>query len=95
MLTAAATKKTTIGVADNHQLTTLINSASTVLPIGLPPKGGQVLPHFEHIVSGVSMLPCPMVAVFKFLCGQLVGRSVGWLMVCWLVGWSTIRVIEL
>jgi hypothetical protein len=27
-------------------------------------EGGQVLPLFEHIVSGVSMLPCPIVAVF-------------------------------
>jgi hypothetical protein len=27
-------------------LTILVNSISTALPIGLPPKGGQVLPHF-------------------------------------------------
>ncbi len=27
-------------------------------------KGGQVLPHFKHIVSEASMLPCPIVAVF-------------------------------
>ncbi len=36
MLTALATKKTTIGNTDNHQLTTLFNSASTAPPIGLP-----------------------------------------------------------
>ncbi len=27
-------------------------------------KGGQVLPHFEHIVSGASTPPCPFPAVF-------------------------------
>ncbi len=27
-------------------------------------KGGQVLPHFQQIVSGASMLPCPIAAVF-------------------------------
>jgi hypothetical protein len=27
-------------------------------------KGGRVLPHFEHIVSGVSTPLCPIVAVF-------------------------------
>jgi hypothetical protein len=27
-------------------------------------KGDQVLPHFEHIVSGASTLPCPIVPVF-------------------------------
>jgi hypothetical protein len=26
--------------------------------------GGQVLPHFEHIVSGALTPPCPVVAVF-------------------------------
>jgi hypothetical protein len=30
-------------------------------------KGGQVLSHFEHIVSGASTPPCPITAVFKFL----------------------------
>ncbi len=27
-------------------------------------KGGRVLPHFKHIVSGASMPPCPIAAVF-------------------------------
>ncbi len=27
-------------------------------------KGGQVLPHFDHIVSGVLTPPCPIAAVF-------------------------------
>jgi hypothetical protein len=41
MLTAArwgATKKTTIGDYDDCQFTTIVNSASTAVPIGLPPK---------------------------------------------------------
>ncbi len=41
MLTAAATKKTTISDTDDHQLTTLVNSASTAPLIGLPPKGAK------------------------------------------------------
>jgi hypothetical protein len=27
-------------------------------------KGGQVLPHFQHILSGVLMPLCPITAVF-------------------------------
>jgi hypothetical protein len=27
-------------------------------------KGGQVLPHSKHIVSGALMLPCPIMTVF-------------------------------
>ena len=27
-------------------------------------KGGQVLPHFQQIVKGTTMLPCPIAAVF-------------------------------
>jgi hypothetical protein len=50
-------------------------------------EGGQVLPHFKHIASGALMLPCPIVAVFQFLCGWLVGPLV--------VGRSTIRVAGL
>jgi hypothetical protein len=41
MLTAAAMKKTTIGNTDDCRLTTLVNSASTAPPIGLPPKGAK------------------------------------------------------
>jgi hypothetical protein len=39
MLTAAATQKTTNCNTDDCQLTTLVNSASTVPPIGLLSKG--------------------------------------------------------
>ncbi len=42
-------------------------------------KAGQVLPHFQQILSGALTLPCPIAGVFWFLCGQsLVGRLVGW-----------------
>ncbi len=41
MLTAAATKKTTIGDTEGRRLTTLVNSASTAALIGLPPKGAK------------------------------------------------------
>jgi hypothetical protein len=32
-------------------------------------KGGKILLHFQHIVRGVLMLLCPIMAVFLFLCG--------------------------
>jgi hypothetical protein len=38
MLTAAAKKTEPIGDYDNPQFTTIINSTSTAVPIGLPPK---------------------------------------------------------
>ena len=56
MLTAAwrgATKKTTIDDTDNCQLTTLVNSASTTPPIGLPPKGAK----FCH-TSNILLVGC-------------------------------------
>ncbi len=59
MLIATATKKT-IANTDDHRLTTLVNSTSTALPTGLPPKGAK----FCHTVSGASMPPYPIVAVF-------------------------------
>ncbi len=34
-------------------------------------KDGQVLLHFQQIVTGTSTLPCPTAAVFQFLCSQL------------------------
>jgi hypothetical protein len=42
---------------------------------------GQVLPHFQQIVSGALMPLCPIAAVFLFLCGQL-------LVLCWSVSRS-------
>jgi hypothetical protein len=58
-LTAAAMKKK-YWQSSVYQFTTLVNSASTTPA----PKGGQVLPHFKHIVSAASTPPCPIVAVF-------------------------------
>jgi hypothetical protein len=47
MLTAAATKKTTISNTDNCQLMILVNSTSTAVLIGLPP----VLAKFCHTLN--------------------------------------------
>jgi hypothetical protein len=41
MLTAAATKTNPIGDYDNRLITTIIKSASTAPPIGLPLKGAE------------------------------------------------------
>jgi hypothetical protein len=62
-LTAVATKITTIGNADDRQLTNFVNSASTAPVNWSAIKGGQVLPHFKHIVSGASTPPWPITAV--------------------------------
>ncbi len=63
-LTAAATKTKPIGDDDDCQFTIIVNSASTAAPIGLPPKMAEFLPHFQQIVAGASMPPCPIAAVF-------------------------------
>jgi hypothetical protein len=52
MLTAAATKKTKIGNTDDHQSTNLVNSASTMLLIGLMPKGAK----FCHTLIGGELI---------------------------------------
>jgi hypothetical protein len=66
---------------------TLVNSASTAANQSAP-KGGQVLPHFQHIVTGASMPPCPTMVYFNSsVVGWLIGQSVGW-SVGRLVGWS-------
>jgi hypothetical protein len=38
---SVAAKKKTISNTDDRKLTTLVNSTSTALPIGLPPKGDK------------------------------------------------------
>ncbi len=88
MISAAATKNTIIGNTDGRQLTTLVNSASTAPPIGLLWKGAK----FCHTLNTL--------LVGHWCCMHYGGwisipiRSVGhWsLVVCWSVGWSTIRV---
>ncbi len=59
-------------------------------------EDGQVLPHFQQIVNGALMLPCPIKTVFNssasgrlvsWSVGRSVSRSVCW-SVGWLVGWS-------
>jgi hypothetical protein len=51
-LTAAATKKTTISNTDNRRLKTLVNSASTTPPIGLPPKGAKFCHIYNRLLVG-------------------------------------------
>jgi hypothetical protein len=55
MLTVArqgATKKTTISNTDDCRLTTLVNSASTALPIGLPPKMAEFCHTSNRLLVG-------------------------------------------
>jgi hypothetical protein len=51
-VTAGAMKKTTIGITDDRGLTTIINSASTVEPIGLPPKMAEFFHTSNRFLSG-------------------------------------------
>ena len=55
-------KKTTISNTDNRRLMTLVNRASTVLPIGAPSKGAKFCHTSNKLLVGWS--PCPIVAVF-------------------------------
>jgi hypothetical protein len=45
-------KKTTIGKVDNRRLMTLVNSASTAAPIGLPPKGAKFCHTSNRLLVG-------------------------------------------
>jgi hypothetical protein len=45
-------EKTTIGNADDPQSTTLVNSASTAPPIGLPPKGAEFYHTWNILLVG-------------------------------------------
>jgi hypothetical protein len=57
-------KKTTIGNTDDCQLMTFGQQHLNGATNWSAAEGGQVLPHFEHIVSGALTPPCPMAAVF-------------------------------
>jgi hypothetical protein len=52
MLSAGATKKTTISNTDDHRLMFLINSTSTVLPISLPPQGAKFCHNSNILLLG-------------------------------------------
>jgi hypothetical protein len=55
MLTMAwggATKKTIISNTDDRQLTTLVNSASSAPPIGLPPKMAKFCHTYNILLVG-------------------------------------------
>jgi hypothetical protein len=76
-LTAAtATKKTTIGDTDNCQLTNFVNSASTALPIGLPPKGQSFTTLQTYcqwgINAAVAYCHCNLIPLWS------VGQLAGW-----------------
>jgi hypothetical protein len=91
MLTAAATKKTTIGNTEGCQLTTLVNSASTAAPIGLTPNGAEFCHTSNRLLVG-RQCPVPYRGCILIPLRLVVGR---WSLVIghWLVGWSTIRVL--
>jgi hypothetical protein len=74
MLTAATTKKT-IGNTDDCQIYNFGQQCLNNAADWSAAEGGQILSHFQHIVSGVSMPLCLIAAVFKLLS---VGGSVGW-----------------
>ncbi len=82
MLTAAATKKIKIDNTDNHQLTNLVNSTSTVLPIGLPPKGAKFCHTSNILLVGCQ---CRCALLWLYFNSSVVSQSVIGL---WLVGWS-------
>ena len=63
-LTVVATKKSTIGDTDDHQIMTLVNSASAALLIGLLPKGAGFCHTLNILLGGALMPPCPIAAVF-------------------------------
>ncbi len=90
MLTAGGYKKKTIGITDkliNNFGRQLLNRAANWSAA----KGGQLLPHFKHIVSREPTPPCPMAAVFYVF-------RVGWLLVgCWssVIGQSTMKTAAL
>jgi hypothetical protein len=88
MLTAEAMKKTTIGNTDDCQLTTLVNSASMAPPIGLLQKGIKFCHTSKILLVGCQCRRATSRLYFNSyaLVGRLVGQSVGQ-MVRRSVGW--------
>jgi hypothetical protein len=88
-VTAAATKKT-IGNRQYSQITTLVNSASTALPIGLPPKGAKFC-QTSNILLVRRRCRCALLWLYfnSSAAGHLVA---GWLLVhCWsVVDWLSV-----
>jgi hypothetical protein len=59
-LTAAATKTKPIGDDDDRRFTIIVNGGADRSAA----EDGRVLPHFQQILTGASMPPCPIAAVF-------------------------------
>jgi hypothetical protein len=72
-------QKTTIGNTGDRQLTTLVNSASTVLPIGLLPKMTMFCHTSNRLLVGRQCRPALWWLYFN-------SSAVKWLFVCWSVG---------
>jgi hypothetical protein len=86
MLTPAATKTKPIDNYDNRQFTTIVNSASTAAPIGLPKKMAEFCHTSNRLLVGHNA------TVHYGGCILILLRSVG----CWLfVGQSTMKTATL
>jgi hypothetical protein len=70
-------EKTTMGNSDDCRLTTLVNSASTALPIGLPQKMAKFWHTFNRLLGGprrqCALLECPQKSNLLHAC-LLIGR---------------------
>ncbi len=73
-VTVVATRKTTIGNHQYRQLTTLVNSTSTLPPIGLLPKGAK----FCH-TSNILLVGCWCCRAWSRL--YLYSSAAGWLLI--------------
>ncbi len=81
-LTAVATKTKPIGNYDNCQFTTIVNSASTAVPIGLPLKMAKFCHTSNRLLVGCQCHRALWRLYFN-------SSAVSQLLV---IGWSTIRV---
>ena len=73
-LTAAATKTEPIGNDDNRQFTIIVNSASTVVPIRLPPKMAKFCHTPNRLLLGRQRRRALLRLYFN---SSATGRSVG------------------
>jgi hypothetical protein len=75
----AATKTKPIGDDDDCQFMIIINSASTAVPIGLPPKMAEFCHTPNRLLLGRQCRHALLRLYFNSSAtSRLVGRSVGW-----------------